>query len=210
MLPDMGLNTPMISFWLCCQNACCFAIFNHGRGGFRAPHFLAPTEFMVGNSLGITIGATLLAMVLSNYFRNLSRCHSENLISEYICRDAGAKRTVGSVAFWSGLVFWLEFCLTLLIAVGRNDIIVRTSNYQDLSVDDHDENFRHYAQQQQQQQSAVGGSIMGTFASALPTPSFVGNYTSVPEIFSNASNDNSSTSGQAQPVATSHTPLGNV
>ena len=180
-LPDISINAILIAFLLCCQTACLWLIFNNSR--YDNIPFLAPTDFMVGNSLGITIGAAILALVLSNFYRNLSRCKAPRSVThENICSEDNGRGALASFSFWSGLVFWIEFCLSLLIAMGRNDLTNYSHRqYEDLSTDDHEDHFRRYAQQQQQQQS-VGAGIMGTFAGALPTTSFVGNYTTVPEI----------------------------
>ena len=194
-LPTLGLNTPLVSFLLCSQNACLWVIFNNAR--IQGMQFLSPSEFMVGNSLGITIGATLLAMVVSHYYGNLANCKSKkDIVPEFICQSPSTLASIKSVAFWSGLVFWLEFCLALLIVMGKNELITRSNNYEDLSGNDPDENTRRYQQSQQ--------SVMGRFAEALPQNTFVGNYTSVPEIRSTPSAESASS------AATNATPLGNV
>lgn len=202
--PTLGLNTPLVSFLLCSQNVCLWLIFNNARiNGLQS---LAPTEFMVGNSLGITIGATLLAMVLTNYFHRLANCTSkEGIVPEFVCQNPNARASMKNVAFWSGLVFWLELCLVLLIVMGKNDLMTRSNNYEDLSGNDPDENVRRYAQPNQ----SVGSSMIGRFAEALPQNTFVGNYTSVPEINSTTSPDRNE-QPYSSSAGTVNTPLGNV
>jgi hypothetical protein len=99
---------------------------------------------------------SFLAMVLSNYFHNLGRCNNNNSmveasIMEYVCENPRERARVASMAFWSGLVFWLEFCLSLLIALSRQDPVrVSIQSYEDLSTqdDDPEEHVRQYTEQQ--------------------------------------------------------------
>ena len=110
VVSDIGFNTPLCVLFLGGQNACLYVIFNNEQ--FEGMHFLAPTEFMVGNTLGITIGAALLAMIISNLNRNIAHCTpSRSAVHEYLCETIGSDRgPLSTVSFWSGLVFWLEFC----------------------------------------------------------------------------------------------------
>jgi len=215
VLPDVGLNATLISFLLFAQNICLFLIFNNSQLEDNANvsiRFLAPTEFMIGNALGITIGACLLAFVLSGYYRNLSRCvHVRTQIQEEICALDNGRGSLASFSFWARVIFWLEFCLSLLISIGRNQLATdngRSREYENLSLDEHDDQFRRYGnnqqqqQQQQQQYSGAGGAaaagagggiggIIGTFAGALPGNSFAGNYSNVPEINNSQERSNS-------------------
>lgn len=193
ILPGMGFQTPLVSTLLCCQNACVWMILNDSAAAARlaALRALSPTEFMIGNCLGISIGSAFLAMVLSNYFRNMGRCNSMGApVYEYVCGNPRETARLASVAFWSGLVFWLEFCLTLLIAMGRQELVrFSAQSYEDLSTQDPEEHFRQYNEQQQQQQqnqqaapvSGTANGILGTFAGSLPT-SFGSDYSTVPDI----------------------------
>ena len=205
VVSDIGFNTPLCVLFLGVQNACLYIIFNNSR--FEGMQFLAPTEFMVGNSLGITIGAALLALVISNLNRNIAKCTNlRSPVHGYLC-DAIADNqgTLTSVSFWSGLVFWLEFCVSLLITIGRRELI-NSNQYENLSLDDR---FPEYAPHGQQQQAAGGGasSIIGSFADALPTPSFAGNYSTVPEIHASAAGGTSSTTVANSSSPATNTPL---
>eukprot|EP00797_Seminavis_robusta_P013829 Sro210_g087530.2 (237) ;mRNA; f:14586-15296 len=227
MLPDMGLNTPLIAFLLCCQNACLWMVF-HSTNSVQ--YYLQPTEFMVGNCLGITIGSALLAMVFSNYFRNISRCDvaQGHPVFEYFCGNPRQKAKLASVSFWSGLVFWLEFLVSILIAMGKQELIQVGS--QNTMYEHIDGRFSEYSTQQQPQQhqqqspqepqsSAAG--FLGTFAGS----SFQGSaYSTVPDINTNPApsvastggyhNSGSATNNQQaaspQSSATINNPLGNV
>lgn len=200
IVSDIGFNTPLCVLFLGVQNVCLYVIFNNAR--FEGMQFLAPTEFMVGNSLGITIGAALLALTISNLNRNIAQCTTvRSAVHEYLCETITNNRgPLSAVSFWSGLVFWLEFCLSLLITIGRQEL-TNSNQYENLSLDDR---FPEYAAGSQQQQTpynnnnGVGGnSIIGSFANAIPTPSFVGNYSSVPEIHASAAGGGSASNGAA-------------
>ena len=216
VVSDIGFNTPLCVFFLGVQNACLYVIYNNAR--FEGMQFLAPTEFMVGNSLGITIGAALLALTLSNLNRNIAQCTTvRSIVHEYLCQTIGNNRgALSSVSFWSGLVFWLEFCLSLLITIGRREL-TNSNQYENLSLDDRFPEYAGGGGQQQQQASynnnnGVGNSLLGSFANAIPTPSFVGNYSTVPEIRSplaggQASNDTTATAAQSSQVASNNSPL---
>jgi len=199
VVSDVGFPTPLCVLILMCQNLCLFIIFNNAS--FEGLQILAPTEFMVGNSLGITIGAAILAFVVATFHRKVANCTTiRSAVHEFLCTTleggggaaaaAAATETRGqsslsSLAFWFGLVFWLEFCLSLLIAVGRSEIVTMNQQYENLSVDDRFPEFAVQPQQQQPQQqssSTVSDGVMGNFANNLPTPSFFGNYSTVPEV----------------------------
>jgi hypothetical protein len=222
ILPGMGLQTPLVATLLCCQNVCVWMILNDTAATMATTRLVAwrPTEFMIGNCLGITIGAAFLAMVLSNYFHNLGRCNNNvsmvgASIMEYVCENPRERARVASVAFWSGLVFWLEFCLSLLIALGRQDLVrfSNTQSYENLSTqdDDPEEHFRQYTEQQQRQQqqqqnqtgTITANGILGTFAGSLAT-SFGSDYSTVPDI-RNAEHASIGSSGHSNTI---HHPLG--
>lgn len=208
VVSDIGFNTPLCVLFLGVQNACLYVIFNNAR--FEGMQFLAPTEFMVGNSLGITIGAALLALTIANLNRNIAQCTTvRSAVHEYLCETIVNNRgALSAVSFWSGLVFWLEFCLSLLITIGRREL-TNSNQYENLSLDDR---FPEYAAGgQQQQQSSYnnnGSSIIGSFANAIPTPSFVGNYSTVPEIHSSAAGGHAPNDTNAAPSSPmSNSPL---
>lgn len=205
VISDIGFNTPLCVLFLGVQNAFLYIIFNNSR--FEGLQFLAPTEFMVGNSLGITIGAALLALVLSNLNRNVARCTNvHSPVHKFVCDEiANDPGSLSSVSFWSGLVFWLEFCLSLLITIGRSEL-AQANSYENLSMDDRFSEYSPQGQAQQQNQNQSGNSIIGSFANALPTPSFVGNYSTVPEINSTVGG-NTGGGGAPSGIPATNTPL---
>jgi hypothetical protein len=72
-LPGLGFNTVLLAFLLCAQTITVWLILhsnnNNNNNRFSALSFLAPTDFMVGIAFGITVGAAILAFVLSTTFR---------------------------------------------------------------------------------------------------------------------------------------------
>lgn len=169
-LPSVGFSTFLVSCCLCFQNVCVAIILNNNR--FSSFAFLAPTEFMLGVALGITIGGTILAFVISMSFRTVSQCHQSEIdpVYEYLCGDR--RGSMVSVWFWSGLVFWLNFCCTLLLAIGRRELSA-SSQYEAIGGDDSFDHLR-----------IIGHGNNGGMPANLstPTPSFVGDYANVPEI----------------------------
>ena len=172
MVPDMGWNTPWIAILLSCQTTCCWMIVHDTtatatttatttRWGFLRA--LRPTEFMIGTCFGLCVGASLLAQLLSNYFRNLGQCGDSIMgvpVHEYICGSPRDVAHLASISFWSGLIFWLELCLAILIAMAKNELVRVGSGgsyyhhpYDDLSAqEDPESHFRTYPEPHQQQQ----------------------------------------------------------
>lgn len=156
-VPVTGFNTMLISFLLCAQSVCVWLIVNNNR--ISALSFLSPTEFMVGVALGITIGGTILSYVLCSSYRHIEACDhqetNESLVN-YMCKEHKGS----TVWFWSGLVFWLNLCSSLLLAMGRREL-THYSYYDNIG----------------------GGPSMDDYEGHFPTPvSFAGDYASVPEI----------------------------
>lgn len=212
LLPNIGINTVLVSFLLCAQTVCVWLILNNNR--ISALSFLAPTEHMVGFALGITVGAAVLSLILSNAYRHVMQCgkqppggtntvpsqstlqqnqtstanYSKDPAYELICHDhPGA---MGAVWFWSGLVFWFNFCTCLLLAVGRQELS-QESQYEHIggdftssTVQDFEEQFRR----------AQAGLPAGDMLAQTPTPSFAGNYATIPEIRTDNGNASNSSS----------------
>ena len=132
-LPSVGANAVLIAFLLCAQTAAVFLILNSGWRIQRLS-FLAPTDFLLGVALGITVGGTILAFVLSGTFRSVSRCRNvvpseDGGDSAYEDMCANRKMALTAIWFWSGLVFWLNCVSALLLAMGRYDLSANTSSY---------------------------------------------------------------------------------
>jgi hypothetical protein len=168
-LPNIGFSTTFVSLMLCFQNACVWIIINNHR--ISSFSFMRATDFMVGVALGITMGGTVLAFVVSSNYRHVSRCDTmqQDPTFEYLCGNR--KSSLVFVWFWSGLIFWLNFCSTLLIAIGREEL-AHSGQYEDVSMNDYEDHFRRF-----QQLSQEAGVVHSS-----PAPAFVGDYTSVPEV----------------------------
>ena len=118
-----------------------FLILNHGKLQY-SPRFLAPTDFMVGISLGISIGGTILSFFLSSTFR---RAITDCSRMEDLMYTSSCERQMGSVRgvwWWSSLVMWCDIATCLLIAAGRRDFsFLEQHQYQTIgpSLDDYDD-----------------------------------------------------------------------
>lgn len=182
VLPGLGSTTVLMAFLLTFQAVVVWLIINNNR--ISALSFLAPTEFMVGVALGISVGGCLLAYCLCSAFSAIPACqeeeiasgnatathssHSNSPVVDYVCHER--QGSINAVWFWSGLVFWLNFCVSLLLAFGRREL-THFSQYESLglTMDDYEGHFRN---------------ATGTFPGDMPVsvPHFVGDYSSVPEI----------------------------
>lgn len=194
VLPNFGFSTVTSSFFLCLQNGCVWAILNNRR--ISTLSFLEPSEFMIGVALGITIGGAILSFILSTTFNNVSKCdHADtDPLYEYVC--GGRKGSLSAVWFWSGLVFWLNFCSCLLLAIGRREL-TQSSQYESIAggggmpMDDYEDHFRRA---QAHRPNNPGTAFPGDMPT--PTPSFVGDYANVPEVRSHADEDDYSTASE--------------
>jgi hypothetical protein len=196
-------------------------------GGFVGS--LSPTDFMLGVALGVTVGGSILAFVVSSAFsrppwpcdyRNYgstlrtfdppsghgaaSGNHSSPDASDpvitmdsvnYRCHQLYVQGSGSSFSiwFWASLVFWINFCVSLLLAAGRRDLSVSSAyGYEHIGggVDD----------ASSPPNAASAASFPGDMsqprqasASASASPSFVGDYARIPEIRSD--NGNAASSG---------------
>lgn len=132
--PNVGMNLVFISLILGVQTVSVFFTLNHSP--IPALQFLSPTTFMMGVALGTTIGSALLAFVISSAYRRLSSCnfdgtHSRSFhgnstiptsdpVLEYLCQK-GTKSS-SAIWFWSGLIFWCDSCVCLLIMMGQSEL----------------------------------------------------------------------------------------
>lgn len=166
--PNVGMNLSLISLVLGIQSVSVFFTLNHSP--IPALHFLSPSPYTAGLALGTTIGAAILAFVISSAYRHLSNCnfhgkgtHSRSYngnstiptgdpVLEYLCQKGASASS--AVCFWSGLVFWCDSCVCLLIMMGQNEII--QGQYQHVANSD-------------------------------GPPSFVGDYSNIPEVRGNDS-----------------------
>lgn len=163
-LPSLGLDTLLISFLLCFQNTVSWLVLNNGQ----LPHTfnaMAPSEFMMGILLGIAIGGAILAFVTSLFFGRMSRCIKIEVNAyEYVCEH---RSIMLGIWFWSGLVFWINTGIAVLIAVGRDELIyLRQGDYETIgiSMDEFQNSFERYNAQQAQAEAdfmQVGEATVG-------------------------------------------------
>jgi len=222
MPTDVGrISTFLIAFLLCFQNAVVWMILNNGNsngssssirrgGGGGLSNLLQPTEFMLGMALGITIGGTILAFVLSGAFRSpASRCEGVagkspsnatgvDPVYQYLCHER--RGTVTAIWFWSGLVFWLNLAVAAMLAIGRRELSSDGGGgvvHQYESLDGgggggggggppDNGNFNYQAGQQQQHAqsppSFPGDMPSSHSPTASSSSSYVGDYANVPDV----------------------------
>lgn len=100
-----------------------------------APRLLAPTEFMLGVCLGITIGGTILSFFL---------CLSFGRIHAYCAHHSEGPDSCGwragslnGIWCWSSCIFWLNFISCFLLVLGHSDIATSSvPQYQNLDQED--------------------------------------------------------------------------
>lgn len=162
MLPNLGIDTLLISFLLCFQNILTWIVLNNGR----LPHTfqaLAPSEFMIGVVLGIAVGGSILSFVLSLFYGRMARCiRLEINAVEYLCEDKSLMRTIW---FWAGLVFWLNTGIAVLIAVGRDELLyLRQGDYEaiggGISMDEFHQSFQQFNAQADSDFVQVGDAVV--------------------------------------------------
>ena len=222
LLPNVGFNTVLVSFLLCAQTVCVWLIVNNNR--VSALSFLSPTEFMVGVALGMTIGAAVLALVLSSAYRHVSKCGREpgssstslhkddhdgttttmpphhsnethiisdyggDLLYQYLCEQH--KGAMTAVWFWSGLVFWFNFCTCLLLAMGKQELTTDIhSQYEHIGGSEHSEHHTTMAdssrivqEYEEQFRRSQAGLPAGQMMPTAGPPAFAGDYATIPEI----------------------------
>ena len=167
--PNNSLPVLWISFFLLLHNSTVWAILNNGRLPSTLA-FLRPNEFIMGVALGITIGASILSFVLSHSFRYgtcTSPSRSMNRSGDYsptttTTSQPACNHSTG-IWLWAGLVFWLNFCACLLLAVGRRE-------------------FTHSGQYEQVGTAEPGYANNSVGYNNYPQPTFAGDYATVPEV----------------------------
>jgi hypothetical protein len=150
LLPQLGFNALFVAFLLLMQNVLVWSIINRVS---VLPSVLAPTDFSIGVALGLTIGAGCLAFILSTTFRTYAQCDASQSSTSssqptihngtipqtndpvFQCVCANSVRSMAGIWFWGGLVFWLNFCSSLLIAIGRAELS-QSSQYHNISTAD--------------------------------------------------------------------------
>jgi len=95
--------------------------------------FVSNSNFAVGILLGTTIGMTVLMLMISTYYGQLSKCEKveDMTISQYMCEYKGAML---GVWFWGGLLFWMDLTLVVLLARGKDDLAIQENQYEDIGI----------------------------------------------------------------------------
>jgi hypothetical protein len=258
-----GLKVVSISLLLLLQAIAVYTIVNNQPGGSRrilmplgSPDgssggilgALVPTDFMLGVALGITVGGSILAFVLSSTFsrppwpcdgynysstlRSGASSHQNQLAGNqtssgpppgedpsgtttdsvnYRCHQLYLQGGGSAlyVWFWSSLVFWFNFCASLLLAAGRRDLSLTSSySYEHIGgVDDAAPGGGTFPGDMAQSPYPPGGPPQSVTTS--PSPSFVGDYARIPEIRTDAGEPGATASavnGGASPGASPSMP----
>lgn len=133
-----SLSISFLTFFACfllsIQNVSIFLVTTPG-GQSIAPRLFAPTEFMLGVCLGITIGGTILSFFLCLTFGRIHAYCSHHPDGTDSCGWRTA--SLNGIWWWSSCIFWLNFISCFLLVFGHSDISVSSSpQYQDLDQDD--------------------------------------------------------------------------
>eukprot|EP00978_Attheya_sp_CCMP212_P017837 scaffold48084_cov61-Attheya_sp.AAC.6 len=128
----MGFNTMIASFLSVCHNATIWMVMSNHRLPAQLD-FVSNSNFAVGILLGTTIGMTVLMLMISTYYGQLSKCEKveDMTISQYMCEYKGAML---GVWFWGGLLFWMDLLLVVLLARGKDDLAIQENQYEDIGI----------------------------------------------------------------------------
>jgi len=124
------------------------------------------SDFLVGTILGSSIGSAVLALLLSQFFGRLSNCIDLNFkTSDYKCQHQSQMTTIW---FWSGLMFWLESLLSIVIVFGKDDLLYNTQNYESIGIalEELENNFQQNAVFQHPHASTSTSSSSSSAAAA--------------------------------------------
>lgn len=182
--PGNTLPVLWISFFLLLQNGTVWAILNNARVPSTLS-FLSPNDFTMGLALGITIGASILSFILSQAFQKgyctrIARpIHSsatnlptdDDHIPSFAQQQqihSNAQNCSSSIWLWAGLVFWINFCASLLLAIGRREF----------------SQFSHYEPiggMEESHMYSSGATTSSSYSHQAGT-TFAGDYANVPEV----------------------------
>lgn len=165
-LPNLGVSPTFLSFLLCAQNAMTwFALNNHRLSSYNRLPTIVANDFIVGCLLGISVGGSIVAFVLSQFFGQMSSCISIQMTNfDYKCQHQGAMKEIW---FWSGLVFWVNTILSVLIVYAKDELsYLQHANYETigLALEELQSNFERNAIYTQ---SPGDGTFFGSANSAV-------------------------------------------
>ena len=133
-LPNLGVSPIFVAFLLCSQNGMTwFALNNHRLSSYSRLPTIVANDFIVGCLLGITIGGSIVAFILSQFFGQISNCVSIKMTNfEYTCQHQG---TMKAIWFWSGLIFWINTTLAVLIVYAKDELgYLQHANYESIGL----------------------------------------------------------------------------
>ncbi len=154
---SISFLTFLACFLLSIQNASTL-LATTPQGQFMAPRMFAPTEFMMGVCLGITIGGTILSFFLCLTFGKIHAYCSHHPQGPDSCGWRTA--SLSGVWWWSSCIFWLDLICCFLLALGHQDLSSQSTSQQYESLDTQEpsmansQSYNQYQQQQQQQPPA--------------------------------------------------------
>lgn len=203
----LGFSTVLCSFLLGAVSVIVLLILNNSR--ISALSVLAPTKFMVGVATGITIGAAVLAAVLSSTYNTATECdgtrkvtpaigtNSSNITSHtttshydpvLVNTCANHASSMTAIWFWGGLVAWLNAVAVMLLVTGRHDL---SAHYQGRyeTIGSSDANAAsattpHYDFEEtfRRQQHEILGAHQAAAVRDRAAAMFVGDYATIPEV----------------------------
>ena len=204
-LPNhMGPNTVLCSFLLAAVPVTNLLIVNNSR--ISALSVLAPTEFMIGVATGLTIGAAVLAFIVSSSYKTVRRCgdihtidntnSTANFDPAFVAACSNTASMTG-IYVWAGLSAWLNIVTAMLLVTGRHELSEHYQQYDTIGVypnggggadgasfssqtplPQHHDFEETFRRQQQEILGVSQAAAMQSRASNL----FVGDYSSIPEV----------------------------
>lgn len=170
-LPNLGVSPIFVAFLLCSQNGMTwFALNNHRLSSYSRLPTIVANDFMVGCLLGITIGGSIVAFILSQFFGQISNCVSIKMTNfEYTCQHQG---TMKAIWFWSGLIFWINTSLSVLFVYAKDELsYLQHANYESigLALEELQSTFERTAVYKQ---SPGDGTFFGSAAAAVDQPQY--------------------------------------
>ena len=138
LLISCSFSISFLTFFACLLlviQCVCVLLVTTPFGQAVAPRLFAPTDFMLGVCLGITIGGTILSFFL---------CLSFGKIHAYCAHHSEGPDSCGwragslnGIWWWSSCTFWLNFISCFLLVLGHSDIATSSvPQYQNLDQED--------------------------------------------------------------------------
>jgi len=205
-LPNhLGFNTVLCSFLLAAVSVTVLLIVNNSR--ISALSVLAPTEFMVGVACGCTLGAAVLAALLSTSYKNVTHCSDLSASMQHDAKNSTAaalpydpdfatactnSSSMTGIWFWAGLSAWLNAIATMLLATGRYQLSEHYQQYETIggvsddhhhpSSSGHQPQHHDFEETYRRQQQEILGASQAAAVQSRAASMFVGDYSTIPEV----------------------------